>query len=189
MDEIHLDQEFEKKLVEDDLRQEYENTLRDRISRHLEVKPYPIIAGHHFSYVSSECFRLFRDGHFYGCIALTQSVAEALVRFLCSRNNWKPDKVFEKNLEKLVERNFISEEIRNYLIQIWKERDDYHHLNATIEKDRKKLEKLARKKLEFLNKVESEIFHCNPVNGVPCPTNPKYWDIKDGKTPVYLRCR
>ncbi|MCK5269805.1 MAG: hypothetical protein KAJ46_03435 [Sedimentisphaerales bacterium] len=188
MGEIHLNQELEKKLVGDDLRQDYENTLTDRIRRHLEVKPCPIIAGHHFSYVSSECFRLFRDGHFYGCIALTQAVAEALVRFLCNRNDWKPNKVFEKNLEKLVERNFISEEIRSYLNQIWKERDDYHHLNTTIENNHKKLEKLARKKLEFLNEVESEIFNHNIVNGVLCPINPKYWDIVDGKAPAYIRC-
>jgi hypothetical protein len=35
-----------------------------------------------FEVASTECRDLFRDGHFYGCICLSQSVAEGLGKFI-----------------------------------------------------------------------------------------------------------
>jgi hypothetical protein len=175
-------------VIEQDLRQLFELKLPDRIKRHLEVKPHPIVANHHFSTASAECIELFRDGYFYGCIALTQAVAEALVKFLCKRNGWRPSKVFEKNVDTLRKRNFIADGVKKSLLQVWDRRDDYHHLNHTIETDRNKLETLAREKMRLLNDVEAEIFQFTFVDGKIAPTQPKYWDIDGGKADVYLRC-
>lgn len=176
------------KQITEDLRQLFEQMLPDRVRRYLELRPHPIVANHHFSSVSTECIELFRDGHFYGCISLAQAVAEALVKFLCMRNHWKPDQNFEKNLRKLVSRKFILESTKDCLEQIWKKRDDYHHLNQSVEKDRQKLEAMAKEKVRLLNKVESEIFEFTIVDGKICPSKPKYWDIVGNKADIYLRC-
>jgi hypothetical protein len=174
-------------VIERHLRQLFELKLRERIKRHLEVKPHPIVANHHYSTASAECMELFWDGYFYGCIALAQSVAEALVKFLCERNGWSPGRVFEKNVDTLLRRNFISDAMKGCLLQIWDRRHDYHHLNPTIETDRKKLETLAREKMRLLSDVEANIFHFTWVGGKIAPTHPKYWGIDGGKADVYLR--
>jgi len=77
---------IQKKIIEDSLKQELEQTLSSRVQRYLKVKPHGIVPYTQFAPVSAECALLFRDGHFYGCIALSQAVAEAIVRFLCQKN-------------------------------------------------------------------------------------------------------
>lgn len=74
-----------QKQVEDSIKQEVEQGLADRAVRYLQAKPHAMLPDTHFSAVSAECILLLRDGHFYGCIALTQAVAEALARFLCQK--------------------------------------------------------------------------------------------------------
>ena len=122
----------------------------------------------------------FRDGHFYGCIAMTQAVAEALVRFLCERNLWKPAKVFETNVENLRKRGVISDGLKDSFLKIWEKRNDYHHLNNNVERDRQVLEELAREKASLLAKVENEVFHFTVVEGKLVPEQPKYWDASSG---------
>ena len=178
----------ERKIFEDTQRQLFEQTLPARIDRYMQVKPHPITANHHFSSISAECIDLYRDGHFFGCISLAQAVAEAMVKFLCSRNGWRPRKQFEKNIEKLLTRKFISPQIYDCFVMIWQTRDDYHHLNSNIETDRQKLESVAKEKLTLLNKIESDIFAFTVVEGKIKPTNLKYWDIDGDTTDVFLRC-
>ena len=188
MSDTDRNQDISKKLIEQDMRQLFEQRLTERIRRHLEIKPHPIVANYHFSPVSAECIELFRDGYFYGCIALVQAVAEALVRFLCEKNGWRAKKVFEKNVEKLSTRNFISKEAKGWLIKTWSKRDDYHHLNPSMESDRQTLEALAKEKVELLKNVEAEIFHFTIIDGRIAPKQPKYWNINGNKADVYLRC-
>jgi len=120
-------------------------------------------------------------------VSLVQSVAEALVRFLCYVNEWKPKKDFEKNLEQLTKKNKITEEMKTKFIEIWQQRNNYHHLNPQIEQDRKKLEHLAKDKLSCLKQIEAELFAYSGNNGKLVPKFPKYWDQKDGKVSVFLR--
>lgn len=187
MDKKTVHELIQKKQVEDSIRQEFEGTLADRVARYLEVKPHQIVPYTHFAVVSAECSFLFRDGHFYGCIALTQAVAEALVRFLCKKNSFGPAKDFEKNVEKLSVRKFISNKVKESLLTIWQRRDDYHHLNPNVATDRKTLEELAREKTRLLVEVESEIFRFRLVDGKINPENPKYWDISGNQAQVFLR--
>ena len=116
---------------------------------YLKVKPHDVIPATHFSAVSAEISFLFRDGHFYGSIALSQALAEALVRFMCECNSFKPGKDFEKNVEKLLKRSFITTELKNAFSEIWKKRNDYHHLNRQIEKDRGSLKKKGGQIFDF----------------------------------------
>jgi hypothetical protein len=74
------------------------------------------------------------------------------------------------------------------LLRIWKNRNDYHHLNDTIETDRQELEGLAREKVCSLNEVESEIFSVAVASdGSIILKKPKYWDVRSNQVQVFLR--
>ena len=179
----------EKAQLKDTLKQEFEFSLEQRIERYLDLKPHGIIPNSHFAAVSAECHLLYRDGHYYGTVSLTQSVAEALVKFLCNVNvnGWESNKNFEKNLEQLIRREKITEDLKTQFIEIWQRRNDYHHLNPQVEQDRQKLEQLAKDKLSRLKQIEEELFAYSTNNGKLVPKFPKYWDQKNGKVPVFLR--
>ncbi len=166
-----------QKQAEDSIKQEFEQTLADRVARYLQVSQAGIIPNHYFAAASTECIFLFRDGHFYGCISLVQAVAEAIIKFLCQKNSWKPCSNFEENVNNLFVRGFISERLKGKFLEIWGNRDDYHHLNSTVEVDRQKLTELARGKICLLAETEKEIFNfaVNP-DGSIAPKQPKYWE-------------
>ncbi len=187
MDEERLPQVILRKEIEETLRAEFEYTLSERVSRYLDVKPHEISPNQHFASVSEECAKLYRDGHFYGCIALTQAVAEAIVRFLCDRNGRRSAKRFEENVKRLSVRNVVVSELVESLLKIWEDRDDYHHLNPSIETDRRKLAALANEKARLLVKVEREVFHFEVKEGKLIPRYPKYWDINGDQAQVFLR--
>lgn len=179
---------MQKAMIEDGIKQEFDQTLPSRVERYLKVKPHGIIPLTEFAPVSAECALLFRDGHFYGAIALSQAVAEAIAKFLCQKNGWKPKKSFEENIAKLETRQFIRKNIKEKFLSLWDKRDDYHHLNPTIETDRQKLEALAYNKLLLLKEIESEVFKFSIVDGRLVPENPKYWAIQsNGTVPVFFR--
>ncbi len=174
----------------DDIKMDVEATAQIRAERYLKVKPHGIVPNTEFAGVSTECAALFRDGHYFGAIALSQAVAEAIVKFLCTKNGWRPKKVYEENVGKLRTRGFISDSLDKTFHRIWEKRDDYHHLNSTIETDRQSLEALALSKLEDLKFIESEVFKFSIKDGKLVPANPKYWDLKDdGTTEAYLRLK
>lgn len=177
----------EKAQVEDSLKQEFTFTLEQRVKRYLELRPHGIIPNSYFAGVSAECHLLYRDSYFYGTISLAQAVAEALVKFLCDKNGWKPNKDYEENLKQLKTRGKISDELVFLFTEVWKSRDDYHHLNPQIEQDRQKLELLAKNKLTDLRKIEQELFAYIVKEGKLIPKYPRYWDQKNGTTSVFLR--
>lgn len=185
MDKKTVRELIHRKQVEDCIKQEFEQTLSDRVTRYLQVKSHEIVPYTHFSAASAECSSLFRDGHFYGCIALSQAVAEALVRFLCQSDSWKPSKEFEKNVDKLFERNFMSAKLRRSLLKIWERRDDYHHLKPNIKTDRQTLTELANEKAGLLAEIESEVFCYTVADGKIIPKYPKYWTASGNQ--VFLR--
>ena len=162
-------------ITEDSIKQEFEQTLSSRVERYLKVKQPIAVPYTEFAPASAECALLYRDGHYYGCIALSQAVAEAIARFLCHRNGWKPNKSFEQNVGKLKARQFISEEIYDKFIKIWENRNDYHHLNPSIEIDRHNLESLAYEKIVILKEIEIEVFRFTINDGAISPGNMKYW--------------
>lgn len=175
-----------EKQLEDSLRQEFEQTLKSRIKRYTSVKPHDIIPNAKFAVASSECSLLFRDGHFYGCIALSQAVAEALVKYICEKNGWSPANNYEENVHTLHKRGFILEELRDRLLQIWQGRDTYHHLNNSIATGIGKLEQIAQEKAKLIALIEEEVFSFSvDREGRLIPRNPKYWEGNKGE--VYLR--
>ena len=179
MNSDDIQRSIQKAQLEDDMRKEFESTIEDRVVRYLEVKPHEIVAHTHFSRVSAEISTLFRDGQFYGCIALSQAVGEALVRYMCQQNGFKPGKVFENNLQKLSKRRFLTTTVKNQFNELWIGRDDYHHLNPNIEQDHNKLKELAGKKARLLMEIEKEIFGYTVNNGTLALKYPKYWEVDD----------
>jgi len=179
---------MQRAFTEDGIKQEFEQTLTARVERYLQVKPHGIVPFTEFAPVSAECALLFRDGHYYGSIALSQAVGEAIAKFLCQKNGWRPKKSFEENVTKLETRQFISISLKEKFLSLWEKRDDYHHLNPSIETDRQKLEVLAFQKVSLLKEIESEIFKFSIVEGRLVPENKKYWNLQpDGTAKVFLR--
>jgi hypothetical protein len=186
--DMDIQEAMQRAMTEDGIKQEFEQTLSSRVERYLKVKPHGIVPFTEFAPVSAECALLFRDGHFYGAIALSQAVAEAISKFLCQKNGWKPKKSFEENVVRLETRQFISHDMREKFLLLWEKRDDYHHLNPTIETDRRKLEALAYQKVSLMKEVESEVFKFTVVDGKLVPENRKYWSVQpNGTVPVFLR--
>lgn len=178
---------IERAQIKDTLEQEFSLTLEQRVERYLELRPHGIIPNSHFAAVSAEVHNLYRDGHFYGTISLTQAVAEALVRFLCTKNGWDSSQDYKENVKQLKNRGKISVGIAALFIKIWKGRNNYHHLNPGIEQDRQRLKLLAKEKLESLKEIEEDLFGYTANEGKLIPKNPKYWDTKGNKVSVFLR--
>lgn len=177
----------EKAQIKDTLLQEFKLTLEQRIDRYFELRPHGIIPNSHFAAVSAECHLLYRDGYFYGSISLAQAITEALVKFLCQKNGWNPNKDYEKNVKQLKTREIITDELVSLFTIIWEGRNDYHHLNTKIEQDRQKLELLAKDKLTKLKNIEGILFAYAVKEGKLIPKYPKYWDQTQGTVPVFLR--
>lgn len=74
---------IKRKQLEDELKQSFNTTLDERVSRYQELDFIKITPNAHFASVSTECILLYRDGYFLACIALCQAIAEAIVRLVC----------------------------------------------------------------------------------------------------------
>ncbi len=147
-----------KEQIEQSIKQEFEKTLADRAARHLQISSCSFAPSAQFSAASVECGLLFRDGYFYACIALSQAIAESVVRSLCLQSGWEPARKFQNNVEKLCLRGIIPDKAGKSLAKIWEKRNDYYKLNLNLVADRQALEGLAREKVRLLAEAEKEIY-------------------------------
>jgi hypothetical protein len=180
----------ERRRVEESIREEVLRTLSDRADRFLQVCGAALVPDGPFAAPSGECAEQFRDGHYFGCIALTQAVLEAVIRHVWQvRFKKKPNQEgsFEKNLEALYKKGFISDEWKTKLDRMWADRHSFHHLRPSVESDRQKLEATARNTLKMLNDLEREFFGFTLREGMIVPDHPEYWSIRDGESPVFMR--
>lgn len=155
----------------------------------METERNPIIPNHYFSYVSSECQLLFSSGYYYGCISLCQSVAEALVRFMYEKwtgNN--PEEKFYNNIKKMRECK-VEPDVTKLLNKIYgrQQRHDFHHLNKTVPIEYGQLRSIAAEKIDLLNKVESQVFEWEIIDGGLKPKYEQYWEKKNGGYDTFLR--
>jgi hypothetical protein len=151
----------ERRRIEDSIKNEVLRTLSDRATRFLQVRGTIHVSDSPFAALSVECAEQFRDGHYFGCIALAQAVLEAVIHHVWQiKLKKKPNQEgsFDKNLEALHKRKFISGEWKTKLNQMWAERHSFHHLRPSVESDQKKLEEKARTNLNLLNEIEQEFF-------------------------------
>ena len=149
----------ERRRIEDSIKNEVLRTLSDRADRFLQVRGIVLIPDGPFAAPSVECAEQFRDGHYFGCIALTQAVLDAVIRHIWQiKLKKKPSQEgsFEKNLDALHKKKCISDEWKAKLDQMWAERHSFQHLRPSVEADHLKLEETARNTLTLLNDLERE---------------------------------
>jgi hypothetical protein len=187
---IESDLLAERRGIEESIREEVLRTVSDRVDRYLQVRGRVLVPAGPFAAPSVECVEQFRDGHFFGCIALTQAVLEAIIRRIWQvKFHKQPNKdgSFEKNLEALHEKKFISDEWKTKLEQMWAERHSFHHLRPSVESDRQKLESMARNTLNVLNDLEREFFGFTFREGMLVPDHPEFWSSAGGQALVFVR--
>jgi len=180
---------LERKQIEDDLRSEFEGTIKDRVSRYLEVGHQWIIGAHHFARTSTECLLLYRDGYFVGTVMMSHAINEAIIKFVVEKNSLSA-KPLDDLIEELKRGGQISADCAEASMGIYGSfRNDVHHMNPTVSSI--DFRSLALKNIQRLAIIESEIFAVDIVDGGKRrPRNPAYWDVgKDGYTSAYLRIR
>jgi uncharacterized protein YutE (UPF0331/DUF86 family) len=171
-----------------ELLQECQHYAEERASRYLSIKHHGIVANTEFAAASAECIDLFRDGHYYGAISLSQAVAEALVRHMCRTSGWRPAGKFEENVQTLKRRGVIEEDVASRLVRLWERRDDYHHLNRSVATERNALEELALTKVRDLAEIERWVFGFSFRDGKLALHRPQFWPGgSSNSVPVYLR--
>jgi len=149
----------ERRRIEDTIKNEVLRTLSERADRFLQVQGTVLVPDAPFAAPSQECAEQFRDGHYFGCIALTQIVMENIICHVWQiKLKKKPNQEgsFEKNLAALHKKTFISDEWKTKLDQMWSERHSFYHLRPSVDSDQRKLEEAARKMLLLLNDLEQE---------------------------------
>ncbi len=190
-----------RELIEVDLRHGFDLTLEDKLARALRIPLQQIAPGHYFADPTKECYEMFVEGHFYGCITLVQAVAEAIVRFLVMKN----PQVTVSDIEDYgVCVNALQRDRSNPIISPAafaafgkirgprkgkEDRNAYHHLKEEIELDKAKLEDRAEQCVQALCQIEDEIFGYTLKEGQLVMKNPQYWPPQDaeGGIPVMLR--
>jgi hypothetical protein len=149
--------------------------LEEKVARYLSIQRLPLVPYTHFAPISAECQLLYRDGYFFACISLCQSVAEALSRFLCEKGKIRSRGDHEARVKRLLNESIITEQLRPAFEKIHERRNDYHHLNPGIPSDKETLRDSAYTVLVELAKIENEIFSFSVKDGVIIPKFPKYW--------------
>lgn len=182
------DQIIKKRIAKETIEQLIALNRDEMVERKVEADIHPIIPNTHFAGVSTECAESFIVGHYYASISLAQSIAEGLIKFIAEKKGWKPKGDFEVNVDECLKKTFITTNQSQQLKEIWKNRNDYHHLNKNIPKDNAILREIAKQKIKLLSELEKDLFEFIIVNGAIKPKNPLYWDInQDGTTSVFLR--
>jgi hypothetical protein len=179
----HVETEWIRQQIQEDDQSKFEQ----RVARVLRVKTHRIIPHLWFDVASTECRELFRDGHFYGCICLSQSVAEGLGKFVLERHGDTTKNPKGKKLIKLLKdlkcgtyngkpMFVLSRECVNAFSCIeGGDRNDFHHLNKNVITDRDELEKRAEACVMSLYRIESELFGFEVNGGILTPYRREYW--------------
>jgi len=188
-EEVH--KAIKRHQLQDNLEQDFLASINDRISRYLELDFIQVVPNTHFAPITIECILLYRDGYFFACIALCQAVAEALLRFMCERNDRgsKGFVKFKTNIRKLRElKDKIPFDWIETLERVWENRNYYHHLNPDVPTQKEKLREIARDKIVALLDIESKVFAFEWVDGAIKRTHPEYWlETDNGHLNSYLR--
>jgi hypothetical protein len=167
----------EQRRIETSIRNEVLRTLSDRAARFLQVRGMVLVPDAPFAAPSAECAAQFRDGHYFGCIALTQTVLEAVVRHIWQvQLEKKPNQEgsFEKKLDALHKKKLISDAWKTKLDQMWADRHTFLSLCPSEESDRQKLEDMASHTLKLLNELEHKFFGFAVRDEIVLPDHSEY---------------
>lgn len=169
------------------LKSRFEATLEERVQRAMEVRPQTIIPHHHFTWASTECVYLYRDGYFMATAMATQALNEGLIRFIAERNDIPPNVGLYQLIETYLSRSIVSATAADAMRRILRSfRNDFHHLNPSIYTV--PVQDIAKRNIEDIAAIEKEIFEHSYQEGKLSPKYEQYWDVKaDGTMLVNLR--
>jgi hypothetical protein len=187
--------------IRQQIREDDEGKFEQRVARVLRLSSHRIIPHVWFDAASTECRDLFRDGHFYGCICLSQSVAEGLGKFILEVHHSTARNPKGKRLIRLLTNlkggtynghpmSVLGDEcLRAFTCIEGGDRNDFHHLNKNVITDLQELEKRAEACVMALCRIESELFGFEVSNaGILTPYRREYWpDAGKQYGQVYLR--
>jgi len=162
--------------IEENLKVDCLSSVKERVDRYLSVERLTLAPHTHFAPISGECLLLYRDGYFFACVSLCQSVAEALSKFLCQKAKIRSKGRHETRVLRLLKESVISTEIKKSFDKIQERRNDFHHLNPDVPSNRDSLRKYAYKALTELSEIEGSLFSFSINNGMVIPKNPEFWD-------------
>jgi len=163
--------------IKDSIMNEILQGPSDRADRFAQVQEDSLIPDGPFAAPCVECAMLFRDGHYFGCISLTQAILEAVIRHIGQvklKKKQTQEASFDKNLEALHKKNIISDEWKTKLEEMWAERHSFHHLRPSVEADHLKLEEIGRNTLTLLNDLGRAFFGFSIHNEILVPHQPEY---------------
>lgn len=191
----------ERVYFEKQMREDFDRTFEARLNRMIRVPIGSIGPSHHFAAPILECRRMFIAGHFFGCISLVQAVAEAVARFLLSKN---PHLSVQDPNEYGTVVNALQRDRANPVITAAtfaalgrirgprkgkEDRNIYHHLDENIELDPVKLEARAEQCLVALHEIESDVFGFSVNGGRIVLKNAKYWEVDPATNLVRVMVR
>jgi hypothetical protein len=173
--------------VREHIRSRFDATFEEKVARALEVRHQTLVAHHHFTWASTECVYLYRDGYFFATTITTQAVNEGIIRFAAERNKLNKEKKRTELVDDLLNRQLISSKCAVAMRRIMNSyRNDVSHMNPSVAGI--PIKDLAKRNLEDLALIEGELFECSFEQGKLRPKHRQYWDISaEGTITVSLR--
>jgi len=171
-----MNDEEEKQLV-NDMRASFEASLPYRVSRASRVKLQNIIPAHWFAAAASECAGMYIAGFFYGAISIAHAYVEAITRYLAEHHHTRIPNDPSERCRYLHREKLLSQKSLNAALGILSDRNDFHHLNKSVEQEYEKLEARAADCINHLHTIESEVFAYSfgPEPGKASLKKPDYW--------------
>ncbi|MDE0314677.1 MAG: hypothetical protein OXM61_07245 [Candidatus Poribacteria bacterium] len=152
-----------------------DHTREERVDRYLEVKRPFVAPIHHFTHASTECMNLYRDGHFIATVMTTQAVNEGILKLVAERKNIEYENLSEL-LQTLALQNIFSQSCFEASDQIQRSyRNDVHHMNPPV--GQIDFPALAKKNIQNLAIVESEVFYVDVFDGKVILKHPEFWNV------------
>ena len=160
-----------------DMRASFEASLPQKLSRASRVKLQNIIPAHWFATAASECAGMYIAGFFYGAISVAQAYVEALTRFLAEHHHTRIPGDPAERCRYLNNERLLSDQALTAALAILSDRNDFHHLNKSVEQEHEKLEARAADCINQLHTIESDVFAYSfgPEPGKVALKKPDYW--------------
>ncbi len=83
--------------------------------------------------------------------------------------------------ERLLDKNVISGHAYKAALDIYSDRNDFHHLNAEVTQEYGMLELRAKNCIQDMHTIESDLFGVEFSKGKIVPEKPEYWPSRDSE--------
>lgn len=179
----------ERQHMEGIMRTYFDVSLKFRLDRHERIPARRVIPGQHFAAVASQCREMYVDGYFFGCISGIQAVAEAIARLIAEKNGItiRNNHLATIGVLQQPKHRIISPEAFADFRLIHRDRNDYHHLDDDLERNRHKLQARAEECLLAMRRIQDEVFAFDVENGYIKPKHPDYWPAVTEGYYVYMQ--